>query len=286
MPEPQATEWECYTDLASEQRGLLRREAPCAPDPEGIETRIRQRRNLKTTWIHVRSEQGSLALRKPMGTYVTLELEPAAFAGWKEKARLVQTLAGELAELMHLSPAEAVLAVGLGNRGVVYDALGPQTVEGLWITRHLQGRTPESLGPIRPVSALAPGVQGQTGMETGEILRAIAAREKPAAVLVVDALAARNRASLGRCIQLTDTGLAPGSAILSGRAALTRESLGVPVYALGVPTVSTLEAAPDYVVTHREIARQIAFFAEILSRAVNLALHPQLTEEQSSQFVE
>lgn len=285
-PEPTPAEWACYTDLALEQRGLLLREAPGAPEAEGVETRVRLRRDLRTTWIRVSSPAGSAALRKPMGTYVTLELNPQTLRQRKGQDRVVRTLAGELADLMGLSPTVPVLVVGLGNRKVVYDALGPLTLDQIRVTRHLQGRLPAELGQIRSVSAFEPGVLGRTGMETAALLRAVAEAEGPAAVLAVDALAARNRSSLCTAIQLTDTGLVPGSGIVAGRSGLTRENLGIPVFALGVPTISTLESAPDFVVTPRSITEETALFASVLARSINLCLHPSLTEEQLSQAVE
>lgn len=285
-PEPQPSEWAQFTDLAAEQYGLLLREAPGAPNPPGIETRVKLRRDLRMTWIHIKNAAGSAAMQKPQGVYVTLDLRPEAFTGNRAKSRLVQALAGELADLTRLRSGDSVLVAGLGNRAVIYDALGPKTLDRLWITGHLNGKLPEALGPIRPVYALEPGVLGRTGMETGTILHAVIQQAKPAALLAVDALAARNRDELGGSIQLTNTGICPGSGILSGRAELTRESLGIPVFALGVPILSTLAQAPDYVVTHRAVLQQTAFFTDILARAINLCLHPQLTEEQIAQLVE
>lgn len=285
-PEPAGTEWDLFTDLALENARLLRREAPGAPDPEGIETRVSLRRGLKTTWIRVSSEAGSRALRKPKGTYVSLELRPEAFTARRDKNRLVLALAGELAAMMGLPPEGEVLAVGLGNRGVVYDALGPRTLDRIWVTRHLPGKLPESLGRIRPVGAFEPGVPGRTGTDTGTLIRAVADRLRPAALIAVDALAARDRSGLGAVIQLSDAGLCPGAGVAAGRAALTRETLGVPVYAVGVPMISTVDTAPDFIVTHRALTAQLAFFAEVLGRGINLSLHPGLTEEQIAQFVE
>lgn len=286
VPEPSGAEWDRFTDLALENARLLRQEAPGAPDPEGIETRVSLRRGLKTTWIRVGSEAGSRALHKPMGTYVSLELRPEAFPARRDKNRLVLALAGELAAMMRLSPEQAVLAVGLGNRAVVYDALGPRTLDRVWVTRHLSGALPESLGRIRPVGAFEPGVPGRTGADTGTLIRAIADRLRPAALIAVDALAARDRSGLGTVIQLSDAGLCPGAGVAAGRAALTRETLGIPVFAVGVPLISAVDTAPDFIVTHRALTAQLSFFAEILGRGINLSLHPGLTEEQISQFVE
>ena len=285
-PEPTPEEWACYTDLALEQRNLLLREAPGAPEVEGIQTRVRLRRDLRTTWIRVSTPEGSAALRKPMGTYVTLEVNPEALRMKKAQDRIVRTLAGELADLMALSPADPVLVVGLGNRKVIYDALGPLTLDQLQVTGHLRGRLPAEYGPIRSVFAFEPGVLGRTGMETGSLLRAVADALRPAAILAVDALAARNRSTLCATIQLTDTGLVPGSGVTAGRSGLTRESIGIPVFALGVPTISTLEQAADFVVTPRSVTREAALFSGILGRSINLCLHPSLTEEQLSQAVE
>lgn len=269
-----------------EQRSLLLREAPGAPEVEGIETRVRLRRDLRTTWIRVSTPQGSAALRKPMGTYVTMELNPLTLQQKKGQDRVIRALAGELADLMGLSPTAPILVVGLGNRKVVYDALGPLTLDRIKVTRHLQGSLPAELGPIRSVSAFEPGVLGRTGMETASLLRAVTETERPAAVLAVDALAARNRSSLCAAIQLTDTGLVPGSGIVEGRSGLNREALGIPVFALGVPTISTLESAPDYVVTPRSVTEKTDLLSSVLARSINLCLHPSLTEEQLSQAVE
>lgn len=276
---------DCFTDLALEQQTLLRREAGSAEIP-GVSCRVRVRRGLRTTTVRITDPAGSAALGKPMGCYVTLEPDPKRMQTQQERERLARALAGELAQLMELAPETPVLAVGLGNDRVAYDALGPRVLEGLWITRHLQDSLPPALGPIRPVSALAPGVLGRTGVESGQLVRAVVEQQEIGAVLVFDALAARNRAALGAAIQLTDTGLCPGSGILAGRRALDRETLGVPVCALGVPMLSTLEESGDFLVIPREVERRTAWFGALIARSVNLALHPQLTEGQLAELLE
>ena len=259
-------------------------------------------------------ERGAGALGKPCGRYVTLESsqlhmpEPAL----EEIAvdRLAQTLAGMLPEL------GAVLVIGLGNRRITADSLGPRVVDGVLVTRHMRENTPASLkGRLRAVSAVAPGVLGVTGMETAEVVRGIVEHTRPEAVIAVDALAARETARICTTMQIADTGIQPGSGVGNHRLGLNEESLGVPVIAVGVPMVvyaATIardalellmeDLAPDgeehagaldalvdrvvarrlgdLVVTPREVDERVTRMADLLALGINRALQPRLDKDE------
>ena len=196
------------------------------------------------------------------------------------------------------------LVVGLGNAQITPDALGPLTVRQILATRHIPAQLAEQTGlsGLRPVAAIAPGVLGQTGIETGEIILSIVRDLSPAAVVAVDALAAGSPERLGCTIQLSDSGISPGSGVLNARKELSRQSLGVPVLSLGIPTVvdgGTLvcgllgcedesrvpEEARAMMVTPRDVDALIERGAKHLSLALNAALQPQLSLEEISYLV-
>ena len=203
-----------------------------------------------------------------------------------------------------LPPEGMVLVVGLGNAQITPDALGPLTVRQILATRHIPAQLAEQTGlsGLRPVAAIAPGVLGQTGIETGEIILSIVRDLSPAAVVAVDALAAGSPERLGCTIQLSDSGISPGSGVLNARKELSRQSLGVPVLSLGIPTVvdgGTLvcgllgcedesrvpEEARAMMVTPRDVDALIERGAKHLSLALNAALQPQLSLEEISYLV-
>ena len=208
-------------------------------------------------------------------------------------------------ELRRMLPPEGmVLVVGLGNAQITPDALGPLTVRQILATRHIPAQLAEQTGlsGLRPVAAIAPGVLGQTGIETGEIILSIVRDLSPAAVVAVDALAAGSPERLGCTIQLSDSGISPGSGVLNARKELSRQSLGVPVLSLGIPTVvdgGTLvcgllgcedesrvpEEARAMMVTPRDVDALIERGANHLSLALNAALQPQLSLEEISYLV-
>ena len=204
-----------------------------------------------------------------------------------------EKLRGELAQLMDGVPGRGlVLVVGLGNRAITPDAIGPKVHEHTLVTRHLVEQIPEHFGAFRPVASLSAGVLGTTGMESGELVQAVCRRLKPACVVAVDALASRSLKRLCRTVQLSDTGIAPGSGVGNHRWALDRASLGVPVLAVGVPTVvdaSTLAAdllgqeelpplgeGRDLLVTPKDIDSQVDDLAKVIGYGISLALQPGL----------
>ncbi len=215
---------------------------------DGEEARIRgvsvkeeadEEREIYTTVVKIETENGAKAMGKPVGTYITLEAPNLSSPDEGTHREVSQELARQLRRLIR-KPEQAVLVVGLGNREVTPDALGPGVVNNLCITRHMvreYGKTFSRSPGAGNVSAIVPGVMAQTGMETLEIVRGVVKETKPDLVIAIDALAARSTRRLNRTIQITDAGIYPGSGVGNHRKGMNREALGVPVIAVGVPTV-------------------------------------------------
>ena len=266
---------EIRTDLAVEARESRAEE--CSRE-KGVtfEEKFDEATGIRVTTVRILNKAGEAAIGKPVGTYITLEAESLELPDEdchrqvSEKLseyllQLIRSAAGSMAEgdenkmyaqgSMSDKGSEAetlpsVLAVGLGNRAVTSDSLGPKVVDELWITRHLAEASPK-------ISGIVPGVMAQTGMESAQIAHAIVTETKPQLVIAIDALAARSASRLGTTIQLTDTGIHPGSGVGNHRHSLTKESLGVPVIAIGVPTVVGAAAMIyDTVQTFSQILRQ------------------------------
>ena len=247
--------------------------------------------------VRILSEDAAREIGKPQGRYLTLELDALIRREEDAFPRACKALSTLLRELLPRPNDGPVLIAGLGNRMITPDAIGPQTADHVIATRHLVAQSPAVFADWRPVSALAPGVLGQTGVETGEVICGVLDRVRPAAVIAVDALAAGRLSRLLRTVQLADTGITPGAGVGNARAALNKETLGVPVIAVGVPTVvdgATLaheissqlgqpacEALDDLsqpvMITTRDIDREVADISRMIGYAVNIALHPHLS---------
>ena len=247
--------------------------------------------------VRILSEDAAREIGKPQGRYLTLELDALIRREEDAFPRACKALSTLLRELLPHPNDGPVLIAGLGNRMITPDAIGPQTADHIIATRHLVAQSPAIFADWRPVSALAPGVLGQTGVETGEVICGVLDRVRPAAVIAVDALAAGRLSRLLRTVQLADTGITPGAGVGNARAALNKETLGVPVIAVGVPTVvdgATLaheissqlgqpacEALDDLsqpvMITTRDIDREVADISRMIGYAVNMALHPHLS---------
>ncbi len=250
------------------------------------------------TSIEVLPEETGL-YRKPPGTYVTVEL-PVITDHIDSDDRYLSLVAQELTKL--LPEKGLVLAAGLGNRDITPDALGPKAADQILATRHVAGELGRITGEehFRPVVSVSPGVLGNTGLEAAEVLSCLSKTLRPAAVIVIDALAARNVNRLGRTVQLSTAGIAPGSGVGNSRPAISTETLGAPVIAVGVPTVvdaATLAAdvlgdhgvsvreewadprSAKMIVTPREIDLLIHRAARLLAMAVNTALNPAFDAE-------
>ena len=186
------------------------------------------------TRVDILDQAGEAALGKPKGAYLTLDL-PQLPQDREETLRAARAVAAALEALPVLPKTGTVLVAGLGNRQVTPDAIGPRSTEFLLVTRHLVAELPEDFGTLRPVAALAAGVTGSTGMESGEILGAVVEKLRPACLIAVDALAARRQERVCRTIQVSDTGIVPGSGVGNARMALDQAHLGIPVIAIGVP---------------------------------------------------
>lgn len=247
--------------------------------------------------VRILSEDAAREIGKPQGRYLTLELDALIRREEDAFPRACKALSTMLRELLPHPNDGPVLIAGLGNRMITPDAIGPQTADHVIATRHLVAQSPAIFADWRPVSALAPGVLGQTGVETGEVICGVLDRVRPAAVIAVDALAAGRLSRLLRTVQLADTGITPGAGVGNARAALNKETLGVPVIVVGVPTVvdgATLaheissqlgqpacEALDDLsqpvMITTRDIDREVADISRMIGYAVNMALHPHLS---------
>lgn len=250
--------------------------------------------------VDILTEHAAREIGKPRGRYLTLELDALIRREEDAFPRACRALSSLLRGLLpETAPSAPILVTGLGNRMITPDAIGPQAVDHVIATRHLVEQVPDVFASWRPVSALAPGVLGQTGVETGEVVCGVLDRIRPAAVLAIDALAAGRLSRLLRTVQLADTGITPGAGVGNARAALNEQTLGVPVIAMGVPTVvdgatlaheitgqlggPTCEALEDLsrpvMITTRDIDREVADIARMIGYSVNMALHPHLTVE-------
>ena len=200
-----------------------------------------EEREIKVTTVRIETENGAKVMRKPVGTYITMEAPNMSVPDEDYHDEISKELAKFLERFVEKDKEDySILVVGLGNRKVTPDALGPYVVDNRNITRHIvkeYGKYAMGEEDVRLVSAIVPGVMAQTGMETVEIVKAIVQETKPDMIIAVDALAARSSKRLNRTIQITDTGINPGSGVGNHRNAITRDTVGVPVIAIGVPTV-------------------------------------------------
>lgn len=235
-------------------------------------------RNVGTLTLHttrILTPQGEAAVGKPKGRYVTATL-PSLTDHEGDLASHAAAIGKELAGM--LPPEGTVLVVGLGNRAVTPDALGPATADLVLATRHIGGEFARTAGltDLRPTAVIAPGVLGQTGTESSETVRGVCREIHPAAVIVVDALAAGEVERLGRTVQICDSGISPGSGVGNNRRPLNREVLGVPVIGMGVPTVTdaVLDGNTPMMVTPREVDMMISRAARLLAMSIHCALQP------------
>lgn len=286
------------TDLA-----LERHESVKSDNPEGIKLEIKNEDELKISHITVLDETGEKAIGKKRGRYITAEI-----ASWKNSAEKLEKwseiIAGEIRGILPDGEGP-VLVAGLGNSDITPDALGPECISMLLATRHIKSEIRENtfLQSLRSVAGIVPGVLGNTGIETAEILKGIVNQIKPSAVIVIDALAARSLERLGNTVQMCDTGVSPGSGVGNKRRKIDIDFLGVPVIAIGVPTVvdgitvalDVIEAGgvelseekkknifsveKGMMVTPKEIDLVIKRAARLVSLAINRALQPEMTAE-------
>ncbi len=277
------------TDLALERCEFLGKK-----ETEGIEIEEFDAKKARVSRITVTDENGEKLVGKPRGIYVTVEVAPFA----KHAQFIDDSLDALVAEIRRLIPPKgSVLVAGLGNMKITPDALGPKCASMIFSTRHITGELLEETGlsGLRTVSSFSTGVTGDTGAQAGELLRGITQVLKPDAVITIDALAARSVSRLGNTVQMCSTGIVPGSGVGNAREEISEKTLGIPVIAVGVPTVvdaATLitdcsqksalkfpEGARNMMVTPREVDMMIERAAKLTALAINCALQPNISPE-------
>ncbi len=286
------------TDLALERKESIESEKL-----RGVKTEIKKSGDVKITTITVENEEGEKLLSKPKGKYITIEV-----GSFMKNADLFsERLTALKDEISSLLPKDGtVLVVGLGNEKITPDALGPKCISLILATRHISKEFAKSIGfeSLRSVAATVPGVLGTTGIETAESIEGITKKIKPSAVIVIDALASRSTERLGTTVQITDTGVSPGSGVGNKRHRIDKNALGVPVIAIGVPTVvDAVTMASDILidsgmnendielilknqrekelmmVTPKEIDNVIDRAAALVAMGINTALQPDIPKE-------
>ena len=287
------------TDLALEARELWQESAEKTTRLSGVKASKQRSEGYPVNRVDILDERGEKALGKPRGTYRTIDLTTF----WQRKAdffeRAVRAVGGQLKEL--LPETGPVLVIGLGNRAMTPDAVGPLAADSVLVTRHLITAQPWHFAGFRPVAVQRTGVLGTTGVESAEAVRGLVAEVQPALVIAVDALASRRVGRVCATVQLSDTGITPGSGVGNHRAALDQETLGVPVFAIGIPTVvdaATLAAdlleesgiadidadklrssQQNLMVTPRDIDQQVRDLGKVVGYGINWALQDLEIEE-------
>lgn len=229
------------TDLAVERRDLYKKANKIEDEVAGVESEEENiSKKIRVTRVKITNEQGEQAIGKKKGNYITIDIQKMNIITEEEKEKAAEVLANEIKQLVQnkVQNKEDILIVGLGNEEVTPDALGPNVVKNVEVTRHIINYLPQYIDEnARPVSAIAPGVLGTTGIETLEIIKGVVDNIKPKLLIVIDALASRSIERISSTIQLSDTGIVPGGGVGNARKELTEETLGIPVIAIGIPTV-------------------------------------------------
>ncbi len=280
---------ELRTDLALEAKELA------GDNIHGVEYTVTQKDAIEIEKLTIKTQRAGQLLKKPTGTYITIELPPLT-NDFKDTDKRLVSIGDEIRALLPVNGL--VLVAGLGNIDITPDALGPKAASGILATRHISGEIAKSTGldKLRPVAVLSTGVTGQTGIETGEHLLSVVKRIKPSALIVIDALASRRLERLGCTLQISDTGISPGAGVQNHRTQITKATMGIPVIAIGVPTVvDAVTLATDLlgisdesdsmrlqeqvspkgrsmVVTPKEIDLLVDRAAKLISLAINFAL--------------
>ena len=316
------------TDLAMEACELLNTEKYII---DGIKSKTKSDNDIEVTCVEIYNENGSNTVGKPVGKYITVESSKMRENDTDFKERVIKETADMLAELIKPNKYKNILIAGLGNRFITPDSLGPKVISKVLVTRHIKDTLPKNIDDnVASVSAISPGVMGITGIETGEILAGIVDKIKPDLLIAIDALAARKFSRVNSVIQMTDSGISPGSGVGNKRMTLDKHSLGIPVIAIGVPTVvdaatlvndtmdRILEAmaaasddkmfydmlnnidgeeryklindlltpyAENMFVTPKEVDAVIDRLADIISNAINIAVHPALSINDINKYI-
>jgi spore protease len=224
------------TDLALEAKEIYSENNP--GKLSGVKSDEYIDNNVRVTSVKILDDKGAKTIGKPIGEYITLEFPEFVYYDGQRIIDVSEVMAKELSKLVDLEEDMTALVVGLGNWNITADAVGPKVSSKIMVSRHLKEYVPDSIDEgVRPVCAIAPGVLGLTGMETSEIIKGIVDRIKPSIIICIDALASRKTQRVNRTIQIGNTGIAPGAGVGNRRLELSEETLGVPVIAIGIPTV-------------------------------------------------
>ncbi len=284
------------TDLALEKREMLGKS-----EPEGVSSSTFKKCEVSFTKIKILNEEGSKALGKPVGTYITAEI-PQLMKNPVTDEGMIEAIAEQLRSL--LPERGTVLVVGLGNTDITPDAVGPKSVSTVLATRHISRELSGEigLGELRSVAGFVPGVLGRTGLEAAESVRGLVSAVAPSAIIAVDALAARKLSRLGTTVQISDIGIIPGSGVGNARKEITEASLGVPVISVGIPTVVDVctlvndltdskgkiaenRGQEDMIITPREIDIVTERASELIGMSINKALQPDISVEEMLMLV-
>lgn len=277
------------TDLAVEAREIV------GEHISGTEFKTYSENGLEISRLTVKNQKAKQALGKDIGTYITIEL-PSLTDNFSETDERLVTIGEEIRRLLPVNGL--VLVAGLGNTEITPDSLGPKTSSRILATRHITGEIARATGldKLRPVAVMQTGVTGQTGIETGEYIMSVVKRIKPNAVVAIDALASRRLERLGCTLQISDTGISPGAGVGNHRTKINKETIGVPVIAIGVPTVVDVQTLAndligdefdaqtrDQISPHGRqmvvIPREIDLLTERASRLIAFALNGALQNE-------
>lgn len=270
------------TDLALEARESIEE---TSGEIRGVhyEERYDEKKDITITKVMIDTKNGAKAMGKPMGTYVTMEVPRMQEPDEDYHREISMELAGQLKKLIpDIDKEQSILIVGLGNRDVTADALGPNVVDNLFITRHVvkeYGKAAYSVDKMHLISSIEPGVMAKTGMETAEIVKGVVKQTNPDVLIAIDALASRSIKRMNRTIQITDTGIQPGSGVGNHRNALTYESIGIPVIAIGIPTV--VDAATIVGDALERLTRECAD----IDSNIRLREYPKVMTELSNMYV-
>lgn len=228
------------TDMAIERRDLYRKANNIENEIDGIESEEEEIEDIKITRVNIINEQGEQALQKPIGSYVTIDVKKINNIAMEKEDKIVEVLANEISKIVdkHIKKTDEIMIVGLGNLYSTPDSLGSRVVNEVEITRHIKIYLPQYIDENeRAISAISPGVLGTTGIESAEIIKGIVDKVKPKMILAIDSLCSKNVSRINKSIQISDTGIVPGGGVGNARDELSEKTLGIPVIALGVPTV-------------------------------------------------
>jgi spore protease len=272
--------------IMSIRTDLVLEESEKRADINGVLIKNFNNGEVTVTYTEVQSDEAQKALNKKKGKYITLEFK--GFTRIADCDEITESLTAALGELLP-KKLDNIMLVGLGNSDITPDALGPFVMDKILATRHIKEPLLKQLGlgGLKSVSVITPGVLGKTGIEASELVTYVAQRINPSAIIVVDALAARNPSRLLNTVQLTDSGISPGSGVHNKRRELSRKNMGVPVIAIGVPTVVDIsktqaqneDFGENMIVTLTDIDKQISEAAGIISRALNIFLQPEIDKD-------